>query len=357
MKVIIRSTASEASAYIAEHIIHRINTFEPSETHPKFVLGLPTGSSPEQIYAYLVSAHRAHRISFANVITFNMDEYVGLPEDHPESYHSFMYKHFFAHIDIDPANVNILNGNAPSLPAECASYESRILAAGGIDLFLGGVGPDGHIAFNEPGSSLASRTRVKTLAEDTIRANSRFFGGDLSQVPKQALTVGVGTVMDAREVCLIVLGAGKAMALQKTIEGGVSQMWTASCLQMHNNAMIGCDEAATEEMLVKTVKVGPSFPSPKPHSPSRSPPRLLTPTNPSIPNIPPLSTSNPSNPSPRTPSPPLPKNRAHSPPPSPSRRPPPPRRSPPSAPGAAPSRSCASTRSDPERRWRTMIWN
>lgn len=255
MKVIIRSTAYEASAYIAEHMIHRINTFTPSEAQPKFVLGLPTGSSPEQIYAYLVAAHRAHRVSFANVTTFNMDEYVGLPEDHPESYHSFMYKHFFAHIDIDPASVNILNGNAPDLAAECADYEARIRAAGGIDLFLGGVGPDGHIAFNEPGSSLTSRTRVKTLAEDTIRANSRFFNNDLSLVPKQALTVGVGTVMDAREVCLIVLGANKAMALQKTVEGGLSQMWTASCLQMHANAMIGCDDAATEEMLVKTVKV------------------------------------------------------------------------------------------------------
>jgi glucosamine-6-phosphate deaminase len=184
-----------------------------------------------------------------------MDEYVGIPEDHPESYHSFMYKHFFAHVDINPANVNILNGNAPNLAAECADYEARITKAGGIDLFLGGIGPDGHIAFNEPGSSLRSRTRVKTLAEDTIRANSRFFGGDLSQVPKQALTVGVGTVMDAREVLVIVLGANKALALAKTIEGGISQMWTASALQMHEQAMIVCDDAATDEMLVKTVKV------------------------------------------------------------------------------------------------------
>jgi glucosamine-6-phosphate deaminase len=255
MKVIIRDTATAASDYIAGHIIHQINTFEPSESHPKYVLGLPTGSSPEKIYAALVSAHRAGHVSFANVITFNMDEYVGLPEDHPESYHSFMYKHFFAHIDIDPSNVNILNGNAPNLVAECANYEKKILAAGGIDLFLGGIGPDGHIAFNEPGSSLASRTRIKTLAEETIRANSRFFNNDLHQVPKQALTVGVGTVMDAREVVLIVLGATKALALVKTIEGGVSQMWTASCLQMHPNAMIVCDEGATDEMQVKTVKV------------------------------------------------------------------------------------------------------
>jgi glucosamine-6-phosphate deaminase len=254
MRVIIREETDSASRYAAKYIINRINAFAPTPERP-FVLGLPTGSSPEIIYRYLVQAHKAGEISFANVVTFNMDEYVGIPEDHPESYHSFMYKHFFAHVDINPANVNILNGNAPNLAAECADYEARITKAGGIDLFLGGIGPDGHIAFNEPGSSLRSRTRVKTLAEDTIRANSRFFGGDLSQVPKQALTVGVATVMDAREVLVIVLGANKALALAKTIEGGISQMWTASALQMHEQAMIVCDDAATDEMLVKTVKV------------------------------------------------------------------------------------------------------
>ena len=254
MRVIIRDNGDEASQYVANYIVKRINDFVPTPDR-LFILGLPTGSSPEKIYKDLVKAHKEGKISFANVKTFNMDEYVGLPEDHPESYHSFMYKHFFAHIDINPANVNILNGNAPDLQAECANYERRIAEAGGIDLFLGGIGPDGHIAFNEPGSSLKSRTRVKTLAEDTIRANSRFFDNDLSQVPKQALTVGVGTVMDAREVILIILGANKALALSKMIEGSVSQMWTASCLQMHENAMIACDDAATEEMLVKTVKV------------------------------------------------------------------------------------------------------
>ncbi|EXJ78413.1 glucosamine-6-phosphate deaminase [Capronia coronata CBS 617.96] len=253
MKVIIRDNADGASQYAARYIINRINSFQPTPEKP-FVLGLPTGSSPELIYKNLVQAHKAGEISFANVVTFNMDEYVGLPEDHPESYHSFMYKHLFAHIDIHPANVHILDGNAPDLAAECAAYEQKIAQAGGIDLFLGGIGPDGHIAFNEPGSSLRSRTRVKTLAEDTIRANSRFFGGDLSQVPKQALTVGVQTVMDAREVVLIVLGANKAVALAKTVEGSVSQLWTASALQMHEHATIVCDDAATDEMLVKTVK-------------------------------------------------------------------------------------------------------
>lgn len=183
-----------------------------------------------------------------------MDEYVDLPEEHPESYHSFMYKHFFSHIDIKPSNVHLLNGNAEDLVAECAEYERKIQAAGGIELFLGGIGPDGHIAFNEPGTSLRSRTRVATLAEDTIRANSRFFNNDISQVPKQALSVGVGTVMDAREVVLIITGSHKAVALQKVVEGGVSQMRTASCLQLHENALIACDVAATDEMQVKTVK-------------------------------------------------------------------------------------------------------
>ncbi|KAK5081230.1 Glucosamine-6-phosphate isomerase (Glucosamine-6-phosphate deaminase) (GNPDA) (GlcN6P deaminase) [Lithohypha guttulata] len=253
MKLIIRDDAESASEYVAQYMIKRINDFAPTPERP-FVLGLPTGSSPEKIYKYLVEAYKNDNISFANVVTFNMDEYVDLAEDHPESYHSFMYKHFFAHVDVKPENVHLLNGNAPDLLVECAEYERKIREAGGIELFLGGIGPDGHIAFNEPGSSLRSRTRVAILAEDTIRANSRFFDNDISQVPKQALSVGVGTVMDAREVVLIVTGHNKAVALQKVVEGSVSQMWTASCLQMHENAIIACDDAATDEMLVKNAR-------------------------------------------------------------------------------------------------------
>jgi len=218
------------------------------------VLGLPTGSSPEIIYRILVQRFKAGEISFKNVVTFNMDEYVGLPRDHSESYHSFMYKHFFSHIDINPANINILNGNAPDLAAECAAYEDKIQQAGGIELFLGGIGPDGHIAFNEPGSSLASRTRVKTLAYDTIRANSRFFDNDISKVPRMALTVGIQTVLDAREVVIIITGAHKALALQRCIEGGVNHMWTLSALQLHPQPLIVVDEDATLELQVKTVK-------------------------------------------------------------------------------------------------------
>jgi len=166
-----------------------------------------------------------------------------------------MWKHLFSHVNIHPRNVHILNGNAPDLEAECLSFERAIKRAGGIDLFLSGLGEDGHIAFNEPGSSLASRTRVKTLAYDTIVANSRFFDNDVSQVPKMALTVGVQTVLDAREVVAIAFGPKKANALQKCVEEGVNHMWTLSALQMHPHSMIVCDDDATLELKVKTVTV------------------------------------------------------------------------------------------------------
>ncbi|KAF1837291.1 glucosamine-6-phosphate isomerase [Decorospora gaudefroyi] len=269
MRLIIRDDAQAASRYIADYIIERINAFHPTPERP-FVLGLPTGSSPVLVYQHLVQRHKAGQISFRNVVTFNMDEYVGIPRDHPESYHSFMYKHFFSHVDVSPDNINILNGNAPDLEAECQRYEDKIQRVGGIELFLGGIGPDGHIAFNEPGSSLRSRTRVKTLAYDTILANSRFFGNNLDQVPRMALTVGIQTVLDvsytatylphktshfqAREVVIIITGPHKALALQRCIEGAVNHMWTLSCLQMHPHPMIVVDEDATLELQVKTVK-------------------------------------------------------------------------------------------------------
>ncbi|KAJ0307788.1 hypothetical protein COL516b_003758 [Colletotrichum fioriniae] len=253
MRLIIRDDAEAASAYVANYVVDRIKHFNPTPAHP-FVLGLPTGSSPLGVYKILVQKYKAGEISFENVITFNMDEYVGIPRDHPESYHSFMWKHLFSHVNIHPQNVNILNGQNPNLEAECVAYESKIKAVGGIDLFLAGIGEDGHIAFNEPGSSLASRTRVKTLAYDTILANSRFFGNDVDQVPRLALTVGVQTVLEAREVVAIILGAKKALALQRCIEQGVNHMWTLSSLQLHPHPMIVVDEDATLELQVKTVK-------------------------------------------------------------------------------------------------------
>lgn len=180
----------------------RINTFAPTAEHP-FVLGLPTGSSPLPIYRALITAFKERRVSFRHVVTFKMDKYVGLERNHPESYHSFMYTNFFNDIDISPENVNILDGNADSLTEECLAYEARIKALGGIELFLGGVGGDGHIAFNEFGSSLASRTRIKSLAYETMLANSRFFNSDLNSVPRMALTIGVQTIMEAREVIIL----------------------------------------------------------------------------------------------------------------------------------------------------------
>jgi glucosamine-6-phosphate deaminase len=204
------------------------------------------------MYARLIELHKMGKVSFRNVITFNMDEYAGLPQDHPQSYHSFMWNNFFNHIDIPARQVHILNGNAPNLAAECEAYEAAILAAGGIDLFLGGIGPDGHIAFNEPGSSLASRTRIKTLTTDTVIANARFFNNNVDNVPRTALTVGVATVLDAREVLILVNGHNKSRALQQAVEGSVSQMWTITALQMHPRGIIVADEAACAELRVGT---------------------------------------------------------------------------------------------------------
>ncbi len=176
------------------------------------------------------------------------------PVDHPRELSQLYVNNFFSHIDIPAENVNILDGNAADLEAECARFEAKIKQYGGIDLFMGGVGPDGHIAFNEPGSSLTSRTRVKTLTQDTIIANSRFFEGNVDLVPKTALTVGVGTVMDARSVMLAVNGHNKARALHHGVEGGISQQWTISALQMHPKAIIVCDEDACAELMVGTYR-------------------------------------------------------------------------------------------------------
>lgn len=253
MRIIIHENYQSLSKWVAHYIARKINKAKPTADKP-YVLGLPTGSSPEGTYHELVQIYKQGNVSFENVITFNMDEYVGIPEDHPQSYHYFMWNNLFSHVDIKEENVNILNGNAKDLGAECEQYEQKIRDLGGINLFLGGIGPDGHIAFNEPGSSLSSRTRIKTLTYDTIAANSRFFDDDINKVPKTALTVGVGTVMDARELLIIIGGYGKARALQKVVEEGVNHMWTVSMLQLHRRGMIVCDDASTMELKVGTVK-------------------------------------------------------------------------------------------------------
>ena len=249
MRLVIKKNEAEASAWAAARIARSVKT--ASKEKP-LKLGLPTGSSPLLIYRALAAEHKAGKLSFANVITFNMDEYAGLSREHPQSYHRFMHDNFFSHIDIPAANVHILNGTAKDALAECAAYEAAIQAAGGIDLFLGGMGEDGHIAFNEPGSSLQSRTRVVTLTEDTRQVNARFFNS-IDEVPTKALTVGVGTVMDAREVLIIVTGRRKARALAACVEGPLTHIWTLSCLQTHPEAVIVCDEHAAAEIKYGTV--------------------------------------------------------------------------------------------------------
>jgi len=252
MRLVIRPDYDSVSKWAANHVARRAAV--AAESGATLVLGLPTGSSPLGMYRELVALHRAGKLSFRNIVSFNMDEYVGLPEAAPESYHSFMWANLFSQVDMPPENVNILDGNAADLEAECRRYEEKMLRLGGIDLFVGGVGADGHIAFNEPGSSLASRTRVKTLTRDTKLMNSRFFGGDPERVPATALTVGVGTIMDAREVLILVSGLAKARALHHAIEEGVNHLWTVSCLQLHPQGVVVCDEDSTMELRVGTVR-------------------------------------------------------------------------------------------------------
>jgi len=253
MRIIIQKNFEELSEWAANYIARSIQLANPSEKKP-FVMGLPTGSSPLGVYQKLIALNKAKKVSFKHVITFNMDEYVGIPKNHPQSYYSFMWNNFFSHIDIPAENVNILNGNAPDLKKECAGYEEKIKKVGGIDLFLGGIGSDGHLAFNEPGSSLSSRTRDKSLNYDTVIANSRFFDNDPDKVPRTALSVGVGTVMDAKEVLIVVNGFGKARALKHAVEEGVNHMWTISALQLHPKGMIVCDDASTNELKVGTYR-------------------------------------------------------------------------------------------------------
>ncbi len=252
MRVIIQNNYEEISKWAAAYIVKKILEFSPTASNP-FVLGLPTGSTPSGTYKELIRYYREGIVSFRNVVTINMDEYVGIPKEHPQSYFSFMWNNFFQYIDILRENANILDGNTSDPERECEEYEKKMASYGGVRLFIGGMGPDGHIAFNEPGSSLCSRTRLKSLTTDTIIANSRFFDNDIRQVPKTALTVGVGTIMDATEVMILVNGHHKARALYEAIEGSVNHMYTVSILQMHKKGIIVCDDASTVELKVGTV--------------------------------------------------------------------------------------------------------
>lgn len=252
MRVIIKNDKQAVAEWAAQYVAYKINQFKPTAKRP-FVLGLPTGSTPLGMYAELIKMFREGKLSFANVVTFNMDEYIGLAPDHPQSYHYFMQENFFKHIDIKPKNVHILDGLTKNYAKECADFEFEMRRLGGVNLFIGGVGEDGHIAFNEPFSSLRSRTRVKTLTESTIKANSRFFEGDLKKVPTQALTVGIQTIMDAEEVMILATGKNKANALKHGIEGAVSHVWTVSALQEHPHGIIVCDRDAVSSLEPQTT--------------------------------------------------------------------------------------------------------
>ena len=237
MEVIICGTSEEAAAIAARAIGHLV------DDNPNAVLGLATGSTPLLLYQELVRLHREEHLDFSRVTTFNLDEYVGLGPDDPHSYHHFMREYLFRHINIAPERTHIPDGLAQNIPAYCARYEAEIKAAGGIDLQVLGIGADGHIGFNEPTSSFASRTRIKTLTAVTRRANSRFFDGE-QKVPHHAITMGIGTIMEARQCLLLAFGEQKAQAVAGAIEGPITAMNPASALQLHPQTKVFLDAGA-----------------------------------------------------------------------------------------------------------------
>ena len=253
MRVIILKSKEEVGKWSAYYIAKKILQFKPTKEKP-YVIGLPTGSTPLETYKELINLYDEGILSFENVISFNMDEYVGLAPTHEQSYRYFMEENFFKHVNIKSENTNVLNGLAEDLKKEGEDYEEKIKSVGGIRLFLGGVGEDGHIAFNEPGSSLASRTRDKELTYDTILANSRFFDNDIDKVPKYAMTVGVGTLMDSDEVLIMANGYNKSRAVYHGVEGGINHLWTISALQLHRRAILITDEQAASDIKVKTYR-------------------------------------------------------------------------------------------------------
>lgn len=237
MEVIIRDSYDQISAEAAQFVAGKIRQ------KPDFVLGLATGSTPLGLYKELIRLHKKENLDFSRVTTFNLDEYVGLPGDHPQSYRYFMNDNLFNHVNIDQARTHVPDGMAKDIAAHCRQYEEQIRKAGGVDLQVLGIGRDGHIGFNEPFSSLASRTRVKTLTEETIDDNARFFAKK-EDVPRFAITMGVGTVLDAKACILLANGKSKAKVVAEAIEGPVSCRVTASALQMHPHTSFFLDKEA-----------------------------------------------------------------------------------------------------------------
>ena len=234
--------SKEAAAIVADRIRRK----------PNLVLGLATGSTPLGLYQELIRMHKEEGLSFAKVTTFNLDEYVGLPRTHNQSYYHFMWENFFKHIDIDPRYIHVPDGMATDLEAHCEWYDNEIKKWGGIDLQILGIGANGHIAFNEPGSSLGSRTRIKTLTEQTIQDNSRFFTS-IEEVPRLAITMGIGTIMEAKEIILLANKASKAEAIKAAVEGPITHMVPASIIQMHRKAYVIIDKEAASKLTHKFV--------------------------------------------------------------------------------------------------------
>jgi len=241
MRVIIEPDGAGVARRAAEIVARLVRR------KPRCVLGLATGSTPRGTYDELIRMHRQEGLDFSQVVTFNLDEYVGLGADHPQSYRHFMQRSLFDHVNLHPGNTHIPDGMAVDFDAFCADYERRIKEVGGVDLQILGIGTDGHIAFNEPGSSLGSRTRLKTLTRETIRDNARYFGRE-DLVPRLAVTVGVGTILESRRCMLLALGASKAQAIHQAIEGPVTAQVTASALQLHREVIVLVDEAAAGQL-------------------------------------------------------------------------------------------------------------
>ncbi len=242
MEVIIKQDAQSGSLAAAKVVARLVRE------KPNAVLGLATGSTPLKLYAELIRMHKEEGLDFSQVITFNLDEYIGLEKEHDQSYHKFMWDNLFSQINIKVENVHIPDGMAKDVPAFCAEYERKMVDSGGVDLQVLGIGSDGHVGFNEPTSSFASRTRIKTLTQQTVDDNARFFDGDKSQVPIHCITMGIGTIMDVRMNLMLAFGEGKSEAVAAMIEGPVSSMMPASILQHHATAKIFIDEASAGDL-------------------------------------------------------------------------------------------------------------
>lgn len=242
MEIIIKENGQAASKAAARVVARLVRE------KPNAVLGLATGSTPLMLYRELIRMHREEGLDFSKITTFNLDEYVGIEKEHPQSYHSFMWENLFSHINIQPDRVHIPDGMAEDIPRSCEVYEAAIAAGGGIDLQVLGIGSDGHIGFNEPTSSFGSRTRIKTLTKQTVQDNARFFGGDESKVPRHCITMGIGTIMDAHMNLMLAFGKGKAKTIAATVEGPVTSIVPASILQHHPAVKVFIDEAAAAHL-------------------------------------------------------------------------------------------------------------